>query len=853
MNDNEWEQVETIFHTALNLSGKQRVSYLSEACCGNEPLLSEVNSLIFAFEHESDFLEKPPISLGLVALKSKDEKNLSGQTIGFYRVREKLGGGGMGDVYLAEDTRLNRQVALKFLKDTLLNNQWAKRQFTREAQAVAILEHPNICVVHSIEEVDGHNFIVMQYIEGQPLTEYIKDREIDDAEALKITLQIAKALSTAHSHSIIHRDIKPGNIIITPDGKLKVLDFGLAKIIQQKQKQHEDDNSSHISNNGLILGTVSYMSPEQLRGEKLDFRSDIFSFGIIIYELLFKKNPFSRKSQAETIAAILADAPELNSSKSTKTCAALEFIARKCMNKDKEDRFHSATEILIELEKVKNGITIKPRPPVITRLTHYTSLVFILVLVLAALLFFFRQGNSIPTVAVLPIANESGQSAQNYLAVGLTENLIGKFSRISKLKVIAQPLVSKYEGLQINPQAAGKELNANIVLVGKIIKRDSALVLKASLINTVDGSALLEEEYLLEGQQLIYSQENIVSQVVAKLVPALSNEESSQITKHQTENPEAQNYYFQGRYYWSQQNGKNIRLAIDNFTTATRLDPYFAQAWSGLADSYAFYSVPSNDNPMTTDEAVKYSKFAAAKAIELDSSLCEPYSSLGMIELRYGWNWQEGEAYFKKSISLNPEYAPARYGYSLLLVVTGRFEDALIEANKAKELDPFSPNTELNVARVFYYARNFEKATQIYTELSEKYDKNLRISYGLGLIYLKNGKFKEATDIFEQIIKANKPLVAAALGYTYAKTNRKSDALQMLAELEQLSKQNYISPQENAIVYFGLNDREKAFENLQKACDEHFPALPFLLIDPLFDEFQSDPKLAELKKCANVL
>lgn len=854
MINKEWQKAEFIFHTALELSGEKRALYLSEACSDDDSLFFEVDSLICAFEKESGFLEETAFNLGMTVLDDNKEGSLTGREIGSYQIKQRLGRGGMGDVYLAEDTRLNRKVALKFLKDTLLDDKWAKRQFVREAQAVALLEHPNICAVHNIEEIDEHNFIVMQYIEGATLDQFSGERKLNIEEILPIAHQIVTAVTVAHSHSIIHRDIKLRNIMITSDGQIKMLDFGLAKVIQQqKQKaEREAENTSHISQNGLILGTVSYMSPEQLRGERLDYRSDIFSVGIVLYELLGGQNPFNHHTQAETIAAIISGEPAPLKESAPQVPDALNKIVQKCLNKDKEKRFQSAVELLVDLENFKDEIAANVKPRRIAGIYSFAASVVLFMLILGAIMFFYRQGSKIPTLAVLPITNESGQSDKDYLSVGLTENLINKFSRLSRLKVIAHPLVSKYAGQSVNLQTVGSELNSDAVLIGKIINRGDALILKFSMINVSDGTALLENEYFLEDNQLISVQDNLSSQVITKLQPSVNGGEKKQQLKHQTEDPEALKMYFLGRYYWNKQYGNNMKKAVEYFTRATELDPYYAQAWSGLADSYASYSIPSVENSISPAEAVIKAKAAAKNALEIDDSLCEPYTSLGMIELRNGWNWAEAENNFKKAIDLDAEYAPAHYGYSILLVFNGRFEEALAEGNKAKEFDPFSPNMELNLGRIFYYKRNYEQTARIYTQLAENNPDNARIKYGLGLLYLKTGKLKEATDIFEQIIKTNKPLAAAALAYAYGKTGRSTEALQLLTEIQRLSKDRFVSSQEKAFVYFGLNDREHAFENLNKACAERFSALPGLLIDPLFDEFQSDPRFAEVRKCANL-
>jgi serine/threonine protein kinase/Tfp pilus assembly protein PilF len=853
MKNKQWQQVETIFHKAISLDGEQRVSYLSEACSGDVALLSEIDSLIYAFERESMFLDQSAFSLGLSVISQSQETNLTGKDIGCYQIKNKLGGGGMGDVYLAHDTRLNRKVALKFLKNTLLDDKWAKRQLIREAQAVAMLEHPNICQIHSIEEIDGHNFIAMQYIEGETLGQFIAARQLSLQEIVSIARQIISAVVSAHSRGIIHRDIKPGNIIITPDGQAKVLDFGLAKLVQQKQKAGRDEEfTSHISRNGLILGTVSYMSPEQLRAEKLDYRSDIFSVGIVLYELLCKQNPFHLKSQAETIAAILGSEPAPLKSSECKIPDALARVIGKCLEKEKENRFQSAAELLVELENFKEGITARSVRQSFAGIYRYACAALILLLLLGTAIFFFTRPVKLPTLAILPIINESGQADKNTTGDGLTADLINKFSGLSKLKVVAHPLVSRYKEQIVNPKDAANELSADFLLIGKIVRQENALKLNVNLVKAADNTVIMTENYGIEGDELVSVEERLAGQIVFALESPLTESERRQVISTATKNEKALEYYFLGRDALSQQYDDNFKKAIEYFDEARKLDPSYAQAFAGLADAYVSISVPSASNPVPPVDAVKISRAAAKRAIEINPNLCEPYTSLGMIQLRHDWNWTEAENNFKKSISLNSDYASAHYGYSILLNINGRFEEALEEAKKASDADPFTPNIQMNLARVNYYKRNFSESVQIYADLSEKNPENYRISYGLGLLYLKVGRLKEGTEILEQVVKSNKPLAAAALGYAYAKAGRREEALQLISDLQQLSKERYVSAQEKAFVYFGLDDREQAFGNLKKACDERFPALPSFLIDPLFDEFHADARFAEVRKCANV-
>jgi serine/threonine protein kinase len=470
-----WNKAEELFNAALSLPQEARGSFLQRECNGETALLSEVQSLLHSFESSTQFLENPVFELGLNAINDTPLEDRSGSTIGPYRLEERIGIGGMGEVYKAIDTRLNRRVALKFLTNALENNKDAKRQLIKEAQAVAMLDHPNICSVHSIEQVEDSHFIAMQFIEGETLCETIASHDTTPEEFRSIARQILSGVAFAHSHGVIHRDLKPGNIMLTPDGTIKVLDFGLAKIIPQKSllDTASTEDISQFSQAGSIIGTVSYMSPEQLRGEKLDYRSDVFSVGIVLYELLSGRNPFKRDSHAETIAAVLAsDPPPLDLS--TEFPASYSVIAEKCLAKKREDRFQSAAEILVELDNTET------RSPHSARRKFRLALsATVAAIVLAAVLFaglFFTASPTQRTLAVLPISLDPVLAGKEYLADGLTQSLIEKLSALKGLKVKSEYLVSRFKQKSFNPQSAGKDLGVEAVYSGEIVNRDNSLV-----------------------------------------------------------------------------------------------------------------------------------------------------------------------------------------------------------------------------------------------------------------------------------------------------------------------------------------------------------------------------------------
>ena len=859
MKNETWEKVERIFHTALDLSVEERTPYLQRECTGDGELLSEVATLLDSFDKDSCFLDEPVFELGLGAIGKKSQKNLAGLTIGFYQLEEKIGAGGMGEVYKAVDTHLNRRVALKFLSASLENDNSAKRQLVKEAQAVAMLEHPNICAIHGIEQSDEHNFIVMQYIEGITLAESIENATVGVDEFKSLARQIVTAIAFAHSHGVIHRDLKPGNIMLTADGDIKVLDFGLAKVIPQKQIFGRDalaDNASHFSNNGLIIGTISYMSPEQLRGERLDYRSDIFSIGVTLYELLAKQNPFNRTSQAETIAAILSDEPPEIKELAPDFPASLVNLVGKCLQKKPADRFQSASEILVELDQAESANVINSIAKRRQRFFVKAILVAVVLMAMLAIIFFYNGKRPQRTLAVLPISFDNPQTEKEYLADGLTQSIIDKLSNLSDIKVKKQYLVTPNKGLTISPEIVGKELNVDAVYAGSIIRRGDALFLNAKLIRTSDGDVIDENESKIDEGNLIELQENISARIIDKIKTNLTDEDKTKLTKRDTENKEAKRLYFLGRYYLSRKLGNDVNNAISSFREAKELDPTFAKAWAGLADAYLSQSLPSVENAIPPKEAVGYAKTAAKKALELDNTLSESYNSLGMISSKYEWNWTEAESNFRAAINRDAEFLPARVGLIGILNMQGRFSESLEEAKKLKELDTLSAMPDIEFAKIYYLSRNYEEMERFLTDLLNKYPNNSRVLYVQSYLFLKTGRFKEAIGILEKMYEyekiSDKIFVSAPLGFAYAKVGRRADALRLIESLDLFTKKSYVPAQERAVIYVGLGDFDKAFEKLKESCDEKYPPFPQLLNDPLIDDIMSDARFEKIKKCANL-
>jgi serine/threonine-protein kinase len=847
METNNWQQIETFFHSALSLSGGERDAYLSQACAEDDSLRCEVESLIAAFEESGEFLDEPAFDLGIKVIESdletSLETSLTGQTIGSYNILSRLGIGGMGEVYLADDTRLNRKVALKFLSKALLGDKWAKRQLIKEAQAVAMLDHPNVCPVYGIEEIGEHNFIVMQYVEGETLADLVRQRRLTTEQVSSLAKQIASAIEAAHAHGIIHRDIKTGNIMVTASGQAKVLDFGLAKIIEPLHKtENGGENVSQFSQNGLIMGTVSYMSPEQLKAEKLDFRTDIFSFGTVLYELASGEHPFSRKSDAETITAILTDQPASARDFNNKSASSGIYpVVRKCLEKNKEQRFQSASELLLELQKLQDKKT-----PIVKRRLFFpllnASLIILLLLSIGVLL--YQRATAPRTLAVLPFVNESGESGADYISEEMAESLINKISDSSELRVKAFTLVSGYKG-DVDTVKIGQSLAVEAVLTGKVRRQNDQLRLETKLINTSDGIELWRDDFLLKESDALNIQNNISEIVISKLQSSANNDKSKHLAANKQENPEAYKYYLQGQHYWKKRDKESIQKAIDAFNQAKDIDPNYARAYAGLANAYVVRSLVTH-NPLPAREASDLAKSYAEKAISLDDSLSESHAALGVVLHRCDWNWEAAEREYLRAIELNPDYAQAYYSYSHLLAITGRYEEALAQSLKFQELDPFSSLADVNIARVFYYAQRYDESYEQLNKALDKDSNNTGVKYYIGLIHLQKGKYEEALKIFEKLYasdkKEQKMLAAAVLGYTYGKMNRRADVLKVLNDLEKLAKNEYIPPREIAIIYLGLNEKDKAIDLLEKSFQERSSASASTNVDPLFGDLHIDAR-----------
>lgn len=860
MQTKDWQQIEDLFHSAMAMEASERSLYLHQACTGDDSLQMEVESLIKAFESSNGLMEQPAFELGMKVMRRSQADSMVGTVVGAYKILELLGRGGMGEVYLAEDTRLGRKVALKFLSPEFVGDNWAKRQLNKEAQAVAMLDHPNICPVYGIEEHEGHSFIVMQYVEGETLADMIRNQALSADRVLPLAQQIVGALAEAHAHGIIHRDIKPRNIMVTNSGQAKVLDFGLAKTIQQKPSNETfADSVSHLSQSGLVPGTVAYMSPEQLRAEKLDYRSDIFSLGTVLYEMVAGENPYAHNNNAEIISAILTHEPSLPQL-ANGIPRGLDLVVERCSKKDRVARYQSASEMLLDLDNLQRVIPGWSRRETFLSVRKAALLSALLMLVIAAVVVLVRPTQKSHTLAVLQITCEGIDSNTQCLGPALTKELLKELSRRSDLGLKSSTVAPSFYGPQaVSPQKVARDLDADVVLFGDIKQRGASLILRVRLENVRDGSRIAEEEYPLRPEETSFLEQELALKTTLYLHLPLTNEETNLLpllAARQNRSPKAFELYLRGRSFWNKRDKENIQKAIDYFKQATEVDPVYAQAWAGLADSYALLTTVAYGS-VPTEVAMPMARAAARRALEIDETLAEAHISMGVVKLKYEWNWQDAEKEFKRAIELNPDNASAHYWYASLLGVTRRFDEAIAESKKACDLDPFSPLVVMNLGRAYYRARDYDKALDYFQKILKENPDNTSASYVLGYVYLQKGMYVEAIDIFETIGSKNKWLAAAPLGYAYAKSGRTTDAQKMLDEMDEQSRKEgsqepKIPAQERAIIYIGLGDKDQAFLWLNKAYTERFAPLVYLAVDPMFDSLRSDPRFAELARKINL-
>jgi serine/threonine protein kinase/tetratricopeptide (TPR) repeat protein len=823
----------------------------------------------------------------------------AGTKLGRYEIRSKLGQGGMGEVYLAEDTQLHRKVALKVLPAEVSSNQDRMRRFVQEARAAAVLNHPNIAHVYEIGEADGRHFIAMEFVDGMTLRDKIHGDPAELRKLLRFLQHTAEGLAKAHAAGIVHRDLKPDNIMITNDGHPKILDFGLAKLIEQRPPPTSAEGSSEVATAvmpqrsipGTVMGTVGYMSPEQAQAKPVDQRSDIFSFGCILFEATTGRRPFAGDSIIDTLHKIIYEPAPAITELNPSAPPELQRIIRKCLMKEPEKRYQTIRdaandleELLEEMKGVSDiersvtpsasattsgaikstddeiwaestaSVTQQPASSaeyIVSGMRQHKLAVAIAVIVLmigyVGLATYLQTRNTevaIGSIAVLPFANASNDPNTEYLSDGISEALINSLTELRQLRVVARSTAFRYKGKDVDPTAVGRELNVRAVLMGRVRQIGDTLNVQVDLVDATTGGQLWGQEYERKVSDVLSVKQAIVREVTEKLRLRLTGEDQQQLVRSDTTNAEAYQSYLRGRFYWNKRTADGLKKAIEEFQQAIDYDPNYALGYVGLADCYVlleeYAGIPSS-------ETLPKARAAADRALQIDNSLAEGHASSAFIYQKL-WRWAEAEEEYKRAISLKPNYPTAHHWFSIYFRTKMQIDDAMREIKRAQELDPLSSVFSVNVAEVYLFKNDINAAigqSQRVIELDAGFPYAHDV---LGVAYLKQRRYEEATAEFQKAVELSgrASQILSHLGYCYAVTGRRAEALAILKELEEKYASRDSIGQYVADVYAGLGDKDQAFAWLERDFQQHSGRLPDMTWKFGLEDLRSDPRYADL-------
>jgi len=791
-----------------------------------------------------------------------------GSELGRYKVLSPLGAGAMAEVYLAQDTKLGRSVALKLLSDKLAIDDSHLQRFEQEARAASSLNHPNILTIYEVGEVKRTHFIATEFVEGKTLRQHLHKSRLNLSEALDISIQVAAALNAAHAVGIVHRDIKPENIMVRTDGFVKVVDFGLAKLTErvadESSSQSEAPTMLHFDTEpGTVLGTTRYMSPEQARALPLDNRTDIWSLGVTLYEMIAGRRPFEGQSAGDIIAAILEHDPVPLDRYVRAAPNDLQSVVMKALAKDVSERYQRAQVLMNDLQRIRRRqeIEIELAQPTLHHTgggsaaattsgditgPHFST---------ASSGFGSRSALSrrrktrkkIDSIAILPLTNISGDPETEYLADGITETIINTLSKLPKLKVMARSTVFRYKGKDVDPQQVGFDLGIRAVLMGRVLQRADDLIVNTELIDVADGSQIWGEHYNRKRSEILAVQDEIASEISEKLKFRLTQVEKKQLTRRPTENIEAYHLYLKGRYYWNKRTGPALVKGRDYFRQAIDIDPNYALAYAGLADSY---TVLATWNIVPSNEAFPKAKAAAIKALELDRTLSEAHASLGFVNAIYDWDFVRSEKEFKSGMKANPTYATTYEWYALTLSCRGRHEEAIAMAKHAQALDPLTCIITSVVGVVLHYARQFEQAIREYEKALEMDPYFIPALCFRGAAYTQLGLYEKGIADEQAVLELSgpTPLPLDLLGLALAMAGDRKGAEETLEKLRELAKDRYVSAFHLAHTYVWLGEHDRALECLEQAVDERFHRAVTIQEDSSFEPLFSNARFHKLVK-----
>ena len=821
-----------------------------------------------------------------------------GVRLGRYKVRSPLGAGGMGEVYLAEDTELERTVALKVLPADVSSDKERMQRFIREAKATSALNHPNILTIFEIGHVDSTPYIATEFIEGDTLRRHLSDQRMKLSDVLNVAIQTADALSAAHEAYIVHRDIKPENVMLRRrDSIVKVLDFGLAKLIEREatpvDREAPTRKTLFKTEEGVVMGTVLYMSPEQARGRDVDARTDIWSLGVVIYEMVAGCLPFEGATQGEVLASILNEKEPLPLARfARKVPAELERIVEKALRKDREERYQTSKDMLLDLRSLKQRLqfeaelersnppeaksdaaSIRDReqaaaiapatrsnkapqtvPDMETPATgirrHKRSMVIALTaLAIAAagiiyLFYFAKPASAMDSIAILPLVNASNDPNTEYLSDGITESIISNLSQLPQLRVMARSTVFRFKGQTVDAQEVGHKLGVRAVMVGRLLQQGDQLSIRVELVSVADGTQLWGAEYDRKLSDALMVEREISREISERLKLRLTGEDQKRLTARDTGDAEAYQFYLRGRYFWNRRTSGGLKKALEQFQQAVDKDPTYALAYVGLADCYAVLEQYAGT---PASETIPKARAAAQRALQIDNSLAEAHASLGFINM-FAWQFAEADKEFKRGIDLNPNYPTARQWYGIYLRAMGRADEAMAESQRARQLDPLSPIISVQVCNLYMLKGEFDSAIEECKKVLDLDPNFPRAHDLLGWAYLKQGRQQEALAEMQKAVEASgrASQELGYLGYGYAATGNPAGAMSILRELEERYGKRESPGMFLAAVYAGLGDKDQAFAWLERDFQSRSGALVYITYFPVYDTLRDDPRYADL-------
>lgn len=791
-----------------------------------------------------------------------------GQTVSHYRILEELGRGGMGVVYKAQDTKLDRVVALKFLPQHLTSSDAEQSRFLQEARAASALNHPNVCGIHAIGEHDGQVFIDMEYVEGKTLRSRIAEKELKIEDALEYAIQIGDALQEAHSKGIVHRDVKCENIMINSRNQVKVMDFGLAKL----------KGSLKLTKSSSTVGTLAYMAPEQIQGGEVDSRSDIFSFGIVLYEMLTGRTPFRGEHDAAVMYSIVNSVPDPPSAIRPSISAEIDRIVHRALEKEPEDRYQHVDDMVSELrrihkrtsrvsraaappfqavEKSQQTVPVAPesgsgmggserRRQRLPLWAFASGAIVLAGAFVAGYFFFLKPAAQFDSLAVLPFVNVGGEANTEYLSDGIAESIINSLSRIPQLRVVPRTTVFRYKGKDVDPQEVGNKLNVKSVLTGRIIRNGDELNVQLDLIDVEKQSQIWGNQYRRNIADVLALQDEIVNEISSRLRLTLATETKQRLAKRATDNVDAYQLYLQGQYCWNKRQATEIVKAIDYFNRAIALDPSYALAYVGLANCYAiqeqYASLPGRETYPKAEEA-------AHKALEIDNSIAEAHTTLAFVR-EHSWDWKGAEEEYRTAIELNPRFATTYHWYGIFLRALGRDQESVGMIEKAREADPMSLIIATNVAEASYFQGDYTQAINKFNAVLE-IDSTFSIALDrMGETYRKQGMLGKALVYYQKAVKYSSGAAqyVADLANCVARMGRTDEANVLLKDLLDRYEHRKTAAWNVAIVYAGLGEKQKALDWLERDVTDHSGFFVYLRSEEAFDGIRSDPRFLQIMK-----